>query len=188
MPRRPLISARLPDELAALVAAKIGSTGLTQSEAVIEALRLWVGLPAMDGTDRLDCIEQRLSALEQGFTRSTAVYPVTAAIPKPSTTEQGSTRSSVVYPPKPPKPPIGAPVESTGLTGSTVVEADGGRWLTTSQGFAVAGQRGCDRSFDAFRSWSKRNPALCESQYQLRHISHGSRSNTAASFEDLGLS
>ena len=164
MPRRPLISARLPDDLAALVAAKMGSTGLSQSQAVIEALRLWVGLPVAAPNDRLAGIERRLSALEQG-----------------------STRSTVVYPPKPPKQTVAAPIESTGFTGSTgFAEADGGRWLTTQQGYATATRRGYQGSATAWRSWSKRNPGDCLSRYQLRYIPHGSRSNTVASFEDVG--
>jgi hypothetical protein len=185
MPRRPLISAKLPPELHAAVTAKMQETGATQSEAVIAALSAWVGLPSPDRDSRLAALEQRVQQLEQQSTPSSSVNPFTAAIPNPSDTEQRSTLSPPVYPVRPAKPPAAAPIELTQATGSTV-EADGVRWLTTSQGFAVASQRGCDRSFDAFRSWSKRNPAECLAQYQLRHISHGTRSNTAASFEDLG--
>lgn len=159
MSRRSLISAKMPDDLHAAVKGKMESTKLTQSQAVIEALRLWCGLPASDRDDRLALIESRLSALEQRFT------PV-----------DGVDR------PKPPKTVVPVPAESTG---STVVDADGLQWLTTSQAFAVATTRGCDRGFDAFRSWSKRNPAECESMYRLRHIAHGTKSNTAASFEDV---
>ena len=163
MSRRPLISAKLPPELHAAVLDKMQSTGLTQSQAIIAALSAWVGLPGQDGDDRIAGIEQRLSALEQRSTGSTVVYPM---------------RSEKVR--------KGPPPESTQSTGSTAVEADGGRWLTTQQGYAVATSRGYDGSASAWRSWSKRNPDQCEAQYQLRHISHGSRSNTAASFEDLG--
>jgi hypothetical protein len=163
MSRRPLISAKVPPELHTAVLAKMKQTGATQSEAVIAALSAWVGLPAVDRDSRLSALEQRVQQLEQQSPQSPPVYPV-----------------------RPPKPPAGAPVKSTQATGSTAVEADGVRWLTTQQGFAVASSRGCDRGFDAFRSWSKRNPSECLARYQLRHISHGTRSNTAASFEDVG--
>ena len=61
--------------------------------------------------------------------------------------------------------------------------ADGLQWLTTQQAYAVATQQGCDRSYNGFRTWSKRNPADCERLYGLRSTGYSGKSNIAASFE-----
>lgn len=66
------------------------------------------------------------------------------------------------------------------------LDADGGRWVTSKQAHMLAQQRGCDRSLEGFRKWSKRNPEKCKQQLRLRRLPQ-SRRNTAPSFEDLNF-
>jgi len=66
------------------------------------------------------------------------------------------------------------------------IKADGHRWLTTQQAYAVAGIRGYEGSFNAFRAWAKRNPEKLQSLGLVR-TGHRGKSNTAASYEDKRL-
>ena len=64
-------------------------------------------------------------------------------------------------------------------------EADGERWLTTSQAFDRAKDRGCERGKNGFKGWSQRNPEECFEMYGLRRLDHTSNGHKAPGYEDV---
>ncbi|MEX0272609.1 hypothetical protein AB3R30_26205 [Leptolyngbyaceae cyanobacterium UHCC 1019] len=51
------------------------------------------------------------------------------------------------------------------------------------QAYAVATEQGCDRPYNGFRLWSKRNAEQCLALYGLKGTGYKGKSNIAASFE-----
>lgn len=62
--------------------------------------------------------------------------------------------------------------------------ADGKRWLTTTQAFERAKERGCERNLNGFKGWSRRSPDKCLELHGLRKLSHHSNSKKAPGYED----
>ncbi|PPS43232.1 hypothetical protein B1A85_11030 [Chroococcidiopsis sp. TS-821] len=60
----PFLGVRIPPELEQAILARMKETGQSKSEIVISALRSYLGM--MSCHERLDNVEQRLSALEKG--------------------------------------------------------------------------------------------------------------------------
>lgn len=81
----PFIAVRITPELDAAIAERMQETGQSKSDVVIEALRSYLGI--MPYTQRLDVIEQRLSALEASADR------VEANLPMPSGNERSAASS-----------------------------------------------------------------------------------------------
>lgn len=59
----PFLGVRISPELNEAIAARMRETGQSKSDIVIAALRSYLGMPSSQ--ERLDEIEQRLSALEE---------------------------------------------------------------------------------------------------------------------------
>lgn len=78
------------------------------------------------------------------------------------------------------------PIDSVSKSKSSVTNSMG-RYLTTAGAYRVAVSRGCDKSKDAFRSWSRRNPEQCLSLYGLSLLERvpGDKSNAVPSYEDV---
>lgn len=62
---------------------------------------------------------------------------------------------------------------------------DGKRWLSSEQAWNIAMKRGCDRSLQGFRSWSKRHPDECLENFSLRRLASIRGRTTTPAFEDL---
>ena len=60
----PFLGVRIPPELEQALLARMKETGQSKSEIVISALRSYLGM--MSCHERLDNVDQRLSALEKG--------------------------------------------------------------------------------------------------------------------------
>lgn len=57
--------------------------------------------------------------------------------------------------------------------------------LTTAEAHRLACDRGCQKSKEAFRSWSRRNPQECERLYGLKVLENSSRDNTLPSYQKV---
>lgn len=83
------------------------------------------------------------------------------------------------------QPSIDFETKSKADRDSAPMEADGDQWLTSREAYQVAQERGCLRSFEGFRKWSRRNPDNCAQELQLRRLANNSRRNNAPSYEDI---
>ena len=77
------------------------------------------------------------------------------------------------------------PIDELAAASDIPEYADGKCWLTLAQAYERASERGCSRTFNAFRSWVQRSPLLCERDYRLRRLPSSTTRNTAPGFEDL---
>ena len=62
---------------------------------------------------------------------------------------------------------------------------DGKRWLSSEQAWNIAVERGCDRSLNGFRSWSKRHPDKCLDCFSLCRLESMQGRTSTPAFEDL---
>lgn len=86
---------------------------------------------------------------------------------------------------EPEQPATPRPIASRAAIAPAPAASFAGKGLTTQQAFELARERGCTKTKEAFRSWSKRNPVECERLYGLRVLPNQSRDNTAPSYEDV---
>lgn len=59
----PFLGVRIPPELDEAITARMNQTGQSKSDIVIEALKVYLGMPSCQ--ERLAAIEQRLATLEE---------------------------------------------------------------------------------------------------------------------------
>ena len=192
MPRQELVSAKIPSEWLEVLTEKARSTGSTKSDVIKTAIAAYLGIEArgvrvdpvdpVDPVDRTD-LERRVSTVENGLgTVLQELTRLTALI------EQAPKPVDPVDPVDRPKPEATPRQKPLPTTEGQNKRADGKRWLTTKQAWEVAQSRESDRSFNAFRSWSKREPEECLRLFGLRYLAHGKKSNVLASFEDVQFS
>ena len=62
---------------------------------------------------------------------------------------------------------------------------DGKRWLSSEQAWNIAGERGCDRNLQGFRSWSKRHPDECLALFSLRRLESIRGRTSSPAFENF---
>lgn len=179
------VSARLPEDLYKRLEEIAAAKGQLLSEVVLEALAKYLDYPVESSVDdRIQRIETDLAELRAKVDRLSVPQiplelPRTPKIEQKRVSAQNYSSENALE---------GA---SSGVGGVFVpTQKQGhsrGRMLTTQQAWEVARERGCGKSKEAFRSWSKRNPADCQRLYQLQVLENSTRDNTLPSYEDVSI-
>ena len=177
------VASYLPPALHNLLKEFQEQHGLGESKAIIEILSDFFGVSqkvahpnSLDLVKRIEAIEEKLEAHLAAHSNESPQPSSSTELPEASADQKPEVISQ-----------LGLGVEQSGLD-SPPARPDGQRWLSTSQAFERAKDRGCKRNKNGFKGWSQREPSKCLEKYQLRRIENVTgqkRSSVAPGYEDM---